>query len=368
MPFILDTKAPPAVLTAEVKANIVGGAVRQRGGVMPLPFGLGGPPTSILSAASGIVDGALNAWTRVAENIIVGAVNIAATAINHPPIVGLQQQFDERQGMDSEIFAEMQQDQMAERLGDTGYSMSYAENNPLPDMSGLPATLAIAPPAWADQEVLGKQVLMGLLIGSATIALTLTVAAYIKRRMRPDGKVVVDDEVVELAKRGVDAASKGDNAGLLAAQKEIEQLGKAPVNTPTEEELFARPNANSKPVTAAPAAPAAPATPATWTQPSAAELSTLTEEQMLARMQRPGQAPAPAPTAFQKWTAEGKPAAAPSSLSKYGLAAPTGSMFPESTDAKIARLEAELTSTGGRGTYRKRRNRKTRNRKTHKKF
>jgi len=364
MPFILDTKAPPAVLTAEVKANIVGGAVRQKGGVMPLPWA--GPPNILGLATSG----ALNMWTRVAENIIVGAVNIAATAVNHPPIVGLQQQFDERLGMENSVLAEMQQDQMAERLGDTGYSMSYAENNPLPDMSGLPATLAIAPPAWVDQEALGKSVLMGLLIGSATIALTLTVAAYIKRRMRPDGKVVVADEVVEIAKRGVDAASKGDNAGLLAAQKEIEELGKAPVD-PTEEELFAKLEANRKPVTAAPAAPT------TWTQPTAAELSTLTEEQMLARMQRPvpapvpapAPAPPPAPTAFQKWVAEGKPAAAPSSLSKYGLAAPTGSMFPaESADAKIARELAELNATGGRGTYRKRRNRKTRNRKTHKKF
>ena len=363
MPFILDTKAPPATLTAEVKANIVGGAVRQKGGVMPLPFGLGGPPTSILSAASGIVDGALNAWTRVAENIIVGAVNIAATAINHPPIVGPGELARQQQSMENQALAEMQQDQMAERLGDTGYSMSYAENNPLPDMSGLPATLAIAPPAWADQEALGKQVLMGLLIGSATIALTLTVAAYIKRRMRPDGKVVVEDEVVELAKRGVDAASKGDNAGLLAAQKEIDARGKAPVNTPTEEELFARLEASRK--------------PATWTQPSAAELSTLTEEQALARMQRPAPAPAPAPapTAFQKWAAEGKPIAAPSSLSKYGLAAPTGSMFPapaaKAVD-EIADLEAQIaamsSSAGTGGTYRKRRNRKTRNRKTHRKF
>jgi len=367
MPFILDTKAPPAVLTAEVKAKIVGGAAKQKGGVMPLPWM--GPPNILGLATSG----ALNMWTRVAENIIVGAANIAATAAA-AHTVGPQQQFYERLGMENSVLAEMQQDQMAERLGDTGYSMSYAENNPLPDMSGLPATLAIAPPAWADQEALGKNVLMGLLIGSATIALTLTVAAYIKRRMRPDGKVVVADEVVEIAKRGVDAASKGDNAGLLAAQKEIEELGKAPVNTPTEEELFARLEANRNPVTAA---PAAPATPATWTQPTAAELSTLTEEQMLARMQRPVPAPAPAPapapppapTAFQKWVAEGKPAAAPSSLSKYGLAAPTGSIFPaESVDAKIARELAELNATGGRGTYRKRRNRKTRNRKTHKKF
>ena len=358
MPFILDTKAPPATLTAEVKANIVGGAVRQKGGVMPLPWTAAAP--DILGLAT---RGAFEMWTRVAENIIVGAVNIAATAVSHPPIVGPGELARQQQSMENQALAEMQQDQMAERLGDTGYSMSYAENNPLPDMSGLPATLAIAPPAWADQEALGKQVLMGLLIGSATIALTLTVAAYIKRRMRPDGKVVVEDEVVELAKRGVDAASKGDNAGLLAAQKEIDARGKAPVNTPTEEELFARLEASRK--------------PATWTQPSAAELSTLTEEQALARMQRPAPAPAPAPapTAFQKWAAEGKPIAAPSSLSKYGLAAPTGSMFPapaaKAVD-EIADLEAQIaamsSSAGTGGTYRKRRNRKTRNRKTHRKF
>jgi hypothetical protein len=217
MPFILDTNAPPTKLTEEVKANIDG---VQKGGST-------GADAALVFARFGL---------HMVENIFVGAANIVAAGLGKQPIVGQMDAWAQQNYAENSAFAEARADAMAQRFENTGYSMSYMAD-PLPAAPAIP--LAIAPPDWADQQQLAQN---ALLIGTGALVLTMAVSAYLSRKRQPDGKVVVEDKVVELTKQGIEAAARGDEAGLLAAQKEIDGHG----NTPIQEEIVQRLEANRR--------------------------------------------------------------------------------------------------------------------------
>ena len=196
MPLVIDTLAPPNKVFDQVKTQIEAG--------MPTKGGTFSPGSN---AASVI---ALK-LAHMVENVFVGAASFVGLGFNDKPVV---------QGPVGSIvdpnFArdEVIQEGIAQRnLQDTGYSIIQR----LPDPPAIP--LAIAPPEWAEQSNRNQN---DLLVATATLALTMAVSAYIRRRRQANGKVLIEDVVVEHVKRGMEAAVRGTKDGVVAAHQAVE--------------------------------------------------------------------------------------------------------------------------------------------------